>query len=445
MGPLALMAKSAGYQVFGTDLKAGAIAPELKEQGITVHFGAQDGQALRAFHAKYPIDWFIHTSALPPDHPELLLAQKLHLKISKRDEFIAFLVKQLHLKMIAVAGTHGKTTTTAMLVWAAKQLRLPVSYLVGTTLPFAPAGLYHPESQFFFYEADEYDRNFLHFHPFISIITTVSYDHPDIYPTPAAYFEAFHQFISQSQTVIFDPLFSPNFALTLFHSPLSSSSSSASKSHLSHPSFLSTPLKSPQDVSFTLSGEVRRQDAKYAYTALLEAMSDTHQITPDTPNQLLQALNAFPGSSRRFEKITSGVYTDYAHHPEEVAATLAMAREEARKLHLKGVVALYEPHQNSRQHLVKDQYPAAFAQAHHVLWLPTFLAREDPTLPVITASEFTAKLRSVDISATPVTLGAKLSATLKDYRDQGYLILLMSAGPADAFFRQVFTSTGLTK
>ena len=74
-------------------------------------------------------------------------------------------------KMVAVAGTHGKTTTTAMIIWGAKQLGLPISYLIGTTLPFAEAGHYDPDSEYFIYEADEYDRNFLSYKPWLPAFT----------------------------------------------------------------------------------------------------------------------------------------------------------------------------------------------------------------------------------------------------------------------------------
>ena len=106
MGPLALMAKNAGYQVFGSDQQRGAISDELDQAQIPFAVGAQDGQYLQKVHEKYHLDWFVHTSALPEDHPELQLAKSLGLKISKRDELTATLVKELNLKMIAVAGTH---------------------------------------------------------------------------------------------------------------------------------------------------------------------------------------------------------------------------------------------------------------------------------------------------------------------------------------------------
>lgn len=202
MGPLALMAKDAGITVFGSDCAPGAITNELANADIKMYLGEQDGVFLKTRAKTDGIDWFVHTSALPPDHPELVMAKKLKLKISKRDELISYLVKKLKLKMVAVAGTHGKTTTTAMIIWGAKQLGLPVSYLIGTTLPFAEAGHYDPKSEYFIYEADEYDRNFLSFKPWLAAITTVTYDHPDIYPSEQDYRDAFRQFERQSQQVL---------------------------------------------------------------------------------------------------------------------------------------------------------------------------------------------------------------------------------------------------
>ena len=89
--------------------------------------------------------------------------------------------------MVAVAGTHGKTTTTSMIVWACLKLGLPAAYIVGSTLGFAPSGSYKESDEYFIYEADEYDRNFLKYHPWLSVIVSVSYDHPDIYKTPEEY------------------------------------------------------------------------------------------------------------------------------------------------------------------------------------------------------------------------------------------------------------------
>src|SRR5690606_24799052 len=125
------------------------------------------------------------------DHPELVAARLLGIKIAKRDELLAFILKEKGLKLIAITGTHGKTTTTGMLVWCLQNLGVPISYSVGSTLPFGPSGAFRPDSEYFVYECDEFDRNFLHFEPYLSVITSIEYDHPDTYPTENEYYDAF--------------------------------------------------------------------------------------------------------------------------------------------------------------------------------------------------------------------------------------------------------------
>ena len=140
IGPLAELAQDAGFTVFGSDLKPGAISDELKSRQIEISYGEQDGVFLQKKIDEDGIDWLVYTSALPKDHIELQIAQKAGIRCTKRDEFLAELIKQKNLKMIAVAGTHGKTTTTAMIVWAMMQLKIPVSYLIGTTISWGNGG-----------------------------------------------------------------------------------------------------------------------------------------------------------------------------------------------------------------------------------------------------------------------------------------------------------------
>jgi UDP-N-acetylmuramate--alanine ligase len=400
MGPLALMAQGAGMTVFGSDLAGGAVTNELVNHGIQLCLGNQDGEFLKARVKNDGVDWFVYTSALPADHPELLMAKKLKLKISKRDELLNYLLKKLKLKLIAVAGTHGKTTTTAMIVWMAQQLGIPLSYIIGTTLPFAEAGHYDPKSQYFVYEADEYDRNFLAFHPWLAVIPTVSYDHPDIYPTMEEYRQAFTQFEAQSETVI-------------------------------HGDEI--------DSGLTLAGEARRYDATLALDVIQRIMPKPKglmKISALQRRKLLQMMNEFPGVGRRFEQVSEGYYSDYAHHPEEVAATVEIAIEEAERRGLKGVVAVYEPHQNSRQVELLEEYAPVFQGLTKLYWVPTFLTRENPKLEILKPTQFVAKLENKKI-AEAAELNDELAQKLLDWHKKGYLVLLMSAGQADAWIRKL--------
>jgi UDP-N-acetylmuramate--alanine ligase len=392
MGPLALMAKNAGLLVCGSDLNEGAIFPELEKSGIEVKIGEQDGKFLQE-KLDEGVDWFVYTSALPEDHPELLLAKKAGIKCTKRDDLTAFLVEKLGLKMVAVAGTHGKTTTTSMIVWAALELGLPVSYIVGTTLGFAPSGAYHNSDKYFIYEADEYDRNFLKFHPWLALITCVTYDHADIYKTPEDYKQAFLRFEAQSEKSV--------------------------KSAGIHDEYLFDKIV----------GEVRRKDANLALAAISAICEDLKTQGQNAPSraEIIEVLNDFPGVGRRFERLSDGVYTDYAHHPEEIEATINVAQEEAKIRGKNGVVVLYQPHQNIRQYEVRADYKKAFSGADRVLWLPTYLTREDPNLPILTPEDLMEGIEC----AEAVELDENLVQKIQDYLKRNYLVVLMTAGPAD--------------
>ena len=392
IGPLAELAQDAGFTVFGSDLKRGAISEELDARGIEVSYGEQDGIFLRKKFSESGVDWLVYTSALPQDHAELLAAKELGIRYTKRDEFLAELIQQKNLKMIAVAGTHGKTTTTAMIVWAMIKLDIPVSYLIGTTISWGNGGQYNPQSQFFVYVADEYDRNFLAYHPYLTAITCIDYDHPDIYPTVEEYRAAFDQFMSQSENVV-----------------------------------INTTINS----SITLVGGLRRQDASIALEVI-------QKIAPDINYQkVIDALNSFPGAGRRFEEIVPGVYTDYAHHPNEIASTVKMAVELKERNQYAGLAVIYQPHQNTRQHEVKDGYKHAFVGADKIFWLPTYLTRENPNLTILTPEELFEKTETkaqTEIAELNDDLAAKIQQLHKD----NWLVVLMAAGPADNWLREQF-------
>lgn len=449
LGPLALMAKQAGFNVCGTDLTKGAIYDELIKAGIEVKIGPQDGSFLSE-KIETGLDWFVYTSALKSDHPELVMACAKGIKCTKRDELTEYLVEKLGLKMVAVAGTHGKTTTTAMIVWAALKCGLPVSYIVGTTLGFAPSGAYEPSDKYFVYEADEYDRNFLRYHPWLAVIPSVSYDHPDIYPTQEEYLEAFSQFKAQSRKVLeyraSDGIVEQN---------------NGADNGTINGKFATCGIISDD---FALAGQARRIDASLAATAISEMLAEEKKANQEASEaesefgdskvepreesvqyddfakeQLVEILNDFPGVGRRFERISDSVYSDYAHHPEEIAATLGVAQDEKRRLGKTGVVVVYQPHQNTRQHEVKDGYKKAFLGADKVFWLPTYLTRENERLEVLKPEDL-IKIMDNNEVAEEAELGDDLEKKVREYLRDNYIVVLMTAGPADGWLREKFTN-----
>lgn len=403
IGPLCEIALDAGYSVQGSDKAASMVTERLKARGIPIEIGSQDGAFLRDRHQKQPIDWFIHTSALPSDHPELLAAKNLGIKAAKRDELLAGLISDKNLKLIAVAGTHGKTTTTGMIVWLAKYFGIPVSYSVGTTLSWGPSGRYSPGSEYFVYECDEFDRNFLHFRPFVSLITSLDYDHPDTYPTKQSYQEAFRQFAGQSEQVFtwrgYEDVFGQQ----------------------EHVHYLDEPFP-----SIRLHGEHNRRNGSLILAAL-ERFKLPAKYAVD-------GLNKFPGTDRRFEKLAKNLYSDYAHTPAEIAATLQMAREISEH-----VVVVYQPHQNTRQHHIKNEYKDAFEGAEKVYWLPTYLSREDTKLKVLTPEEITSGITDRH-NITHFDLGDELYDAITADRKKGSLVLVMGAGNIDSWIKKKVSS-----
>ncbi|MFZ3009538.1 MAG: Mur ligase domain-containing protein [Candidatus Microsaccharimonas sp.] len=399
IGPLVEIARDLGHSVMGSDLTETLVTDELRSQGVTVNIG-QDGTFLRACHEASPIDWFVYTAALPENHPELLLARELGVRIGKRDEFLAYVIQEKDLKLVAIAGTHGKTTTTGMLVWTMQQLGIPISYSVGTTLPFGPSGKYDPKSEYFIYECDEYDRNFLHFQPTLSLITSVDYDHPDTYPEESEYIEAFNTFLDQSaQTILWD------VDARYIHA------------NTTHAWVLDKPLALP------LAGEHNRRNA----TLIVKAIEYLHLAKDDA---VTTAISSFPGTDRRFQKLADNIYSDYGHHPIEIAATLQMAHELSDH-----VVLVYQPHQNRRQHRIKAIYRDQFELADTIYWLPTYLSREDPDEAILQPSDLIEHLTNRD-SVVIADLNDELWQDIETARANGALVLCMGAGTIDNWLRE---------
>lgn len=404
IGPLAMIAHDAGYAVSGSDREASLITQELSKRGIPVAL-TQDGHNLEIEHTTTPIDWFVHTAALPSDHPELQKARQLGIHTAKRDELLAQIIKEKNLRLIAVSGTHGKTTTTGMLIWALMQLGVPISYSVGSTLSFGPSGVFTEGSQYFIYECDEFDRNFLHFSPWLSLITTIEHDHVDTYPAKEDYFAAFRDFSRQSeQTITWEQY----------------------RSYLEpHPNDIYCASTDP---ALTLAGDHNRANATLALTAL-------HLIGTDgTEDELVAAINAFPGTARRFEKLATNLYTDYGHHPTEIAATLQLAQELHRE-----IVLVYQPHQNVRQHEIQDYYTTCMERAEKIFWLPTYLSREDPSLPILSSRHLARNLTNQE-AVEFHQLDEALWECIVDARVNGKLVLVMGAGDIDTWVRAQLAS-----
>jgi UDP-N-acetylmuramate--alanine ligase len=405
LGPLALIAHQAGYSVSGSDQQDSQYIHYLREHGIENIEIGQTVEQIEAAHARDPIDWYVYSSAVAienPEAPELRFCQAEHIKHTKRDVLLNAILADKNLKLIAIAGTHGKTTTTAMAVWLFKSFNIPISYSVGAKMSFGEMGNYDPASQYFVYEADEFDRNFLAFQPFVSIITGIDWDHHDIYPTREVYEQAFNQFIAQSSRALLwtDDIY--KIANTGNTVPEIVDKADPNIDSMLH-----------------LPGIVNREDAWQVAAAL-------QPIIGLPLERLVLALDAFPGVSRRFEQIIPNLYSDYAHTPPKIRGTLQTAREVATS---HPVVVVYEGLHNTRQHFIKDELKNLFDDVGSLYIVPTYLAREDKTLPLLTPADLKNLLsEAAQAKTSTAALDSGLEKRIKDHLAEGDVVVCISAG-----------------
>lgn len=406
IGPLALIAKQAGYEVSGSDKQDSQYIHYLRKHGIVnIHIG-QSRDEIEHVHSEDPIDWYVYSSAVAienPDAPELAFCHEQGIKMSKRDELLNLILKQKGLKLVAVAGTHGKTTTTAMVVWLFKQLGLPISYSVGAKIPFGDMGQYHGASQYFVLECDEFDRNFLAYEPHTSLITGVTWDHHEIFPTREDYQQAFQEFISQSDHTFIWKEDADYLSMT----------------DGENVQILDSSDTKIDDIK--LAGLYNRLDAWLAIQAV-------HHISKTPLAELSAQMSKFPGLQRRMEQLVPNLYTDYAHTPEKIRGAMSVALETAGD---KPLVVVYEPLTNRRQHYMIDDYKDCFEGAAKVYWIPSYLAREDPNQRVIPPSEMITHLSNPSL-AVAMERDNKLEKVIKSHLASGDVVVCMAGGGGDS-------------
>lgn len=417
IGPLAMVAQQAGYTVSGSDKQDSQYIQYLKKHGVTdIHIG-QTREQIAAAHAKEPIDWYVYSSAVEkeqPNAPEFQFVDEQQIRRTKRDDMLNQILSDKQLKLIAIAGTHGKTTTTAMAVWLLQQLKQPLSYILPAKTSFAEMGHFDPTSQYFVYECDEFDRNFLAYEPHLSLITGVSWDHHEIFPTREDYQQAFNDFVGQSAWTFLWQEDYDYLGLT--------GTSKLNVLESDHPDIESLKLK----------GRFNRLDAWLVIQGI-------HEITKTPIKELIPIMDKFPGLQRRMEEIAPNLYSDYAHTPEKIRGGMSVALEMAADTGQK-VVVVYEPLTNRRQHFMIDDYKDCFAGADKVYWIPSYLAREDPDQRVIPPAELISHLADPSI-AEPMERDAKLKAVIQKHLDAGDMVVGMVGGGGDSldeWLRQEF-------
>ena len=316
-----------GYTVTGSDRTLSPVALALEEAGARIYAGHKSEYVNGA-------DVVVRSSAIPDTNPEVQEALKLGIPVQKRSEFLGALLTEYD--CIAVAGTHGKTTTTAMIAWMLKELGRDPSFIIGGISTNLGGNAHAGKGSHFVIEADEYDRMFLGLKPVVAVITNVEYDHPDCFPSPDDYAEAFRQFVLGIQ---------PGGLLVA----CADNSGAASLLRVAHQAGLRTAGYRLADLGDTFQGQehVLRNlvvPGEHNILNALAAMTVAEALGLPL-DRAAAALQEYRGVGRRFElRGEAGGITiidDYAHHPTEIRATLAAAcqRYSGRRLW-----AVWQPH-----------------------------------------------------------------------------------------------------
>ncbi len=372
-----------GYTVSGSDLRQSTVTDMLARAGARVFIGHAAGQERGA-------DLVLISSAVPADNPELRSALAADIPIVKRAQFLGAWMRDR--TWIAVAGTHGKTTTTAMIATTLMAADLDPGFLIGGILPGLERSARAGHGRFFVIEADEYDRMFLGLNPHIAVITNVEWDHVDCYPTPAEFTDAFQAFaerLPEDGTLVVcadDPgarrlgeLRQAAGRPVVTYGLTEAASWHAKDLHPNERGGMDCQVwhagRPVAELSLRIPG---RHNVCNALAAL--AVASELGIRPKNH---ITNLNNFAGIRRRFEikgmKYGIIVIDDYAHHPSEVQATLAAARQRYPD---RTIWVVFQPHTYSRTRALLQAFASSFRQADHVLVTDIYAARERETLGV---------------------------------------------------------------
>lgn len=383
MSGLALVARQLGADVTGSDRAESSYMDRLRAAGI-------DPQLGHDAHHVPPDAEVVVSTAVPEDNPELVRARERGQSVIHRGELLAeFCAKR---PLLAIAGTHGKTTTTAMCIWALGAIGADPAFFLGGELPGAgPEGeavnAGWGEGEWVVAEADESDASFLELRPEIAVVTNLELDHHSRWSSLGELTEAFAAFAAPVSGLVRGaevPLPSHEgqrvlrFAVeTDGEEPIPESDLLASEIR-SEPTGVTTfRARGPEiDVQMSL-----RVPGRHNVANALAALGGLTLAGFD-PDACAGALADFPGVARRLELkgVRNGarIYDDYAHHPTEVTATIAAARE----LGARRVIAAFQPHLYSRTKALAPELGAALAAADEVAVLDVYPAREEPVGPL---------------------------------------------------------------
>ncbi len=419
-----------GLRVSGSDSRMSEITLALAKEGARVEIGHAADFVLGA-------DAVLATSAVPDDHIEVAAARALGIPVYRRRQFMSALLGGF--ATLAVAGAHGKTTTTAMLTHILRCVGQDPSYIVGGTLGNTGSNAAVGSGEAFVIEADEYDNMFLGLSPDLAIITNIEHDHPDFFATFEDVRAAFSQFaalLGSAGLLIACADNTPALELAVTRK-------AQGRPALTYGIDFASADWRAVDLRFKdlgsqftvrqaglVRGQARlglpgRHNVLNALAALVAANQRGVSIKRGA-----EALAGFVSAGRRFElrgeRDGIAVIDDYAHHPTAIQANLQAAR---RSYPQRQIWAIWQPHTYTRMKHFAADFAAAFDQADRVLVTPIYAAREEPIVGI--SSPNLAQAISARCSALYVPTFAAAVELVQDEALRPAAVLIFSAGDAN--------------
>ncbi|MER8219216.1 UDP-N-acetylmuramate--L-alanine ligase [Streptomyces sp. NPDC094143] len=427
MSGIAKILAQRGAVVAGSDAKESATAEALRALGVTVHIGHA------AEHLADDASCVVVSSAIRHDNPELARAAELGIPVVHRSDALAALMDGL--RPIAVAGTHGKTTTTSMLAVSLSELGLKPSYAIGGDLDAPGSNALHGEGEIFVAEADESDRSFHKYTPEVAIILNVELDHHANYASMDEIYESFETFvdrIAEGGTLVISADHEGARELTRRVTGRGVRVVTYGASEDAGVRVLSVvPQGLKSEVTVVLEGReltfaVSVPGRHYAHNAVAALAAGVALGVPAA--ELAPALAAYTGVKRRLqlkgEAAGVQVIDSYAHHPTEMTADLEAMRGAAGDSR---ILVVFQPHLFSRTQELGKEMGQALALADASVVLDIYPAREDP-IPGVTSELIIEAARAAGADVTPVHDTAEVPSVVAGMAKPGDLVLTMGAG-----------------
>ncbi len=415
-----------GRTVSGYDKTATQLTDELIGEGMQIHFEESVDLIPK------DVDLVVYTPAIPDEHSEMQYYQAQHFHIVKRSDLLEALTKNLF--TIAVAGTHGKTTTSSMIAHILKQSGIDCTAFLGGITANYHTNFLAGKSNICVVEADEYDRSFLKLHPDVAVITSCDPDHLDIYGTEEEVVNSYGEFANlikrdgqliTKQNLLFLPYVSQ--LQPLYYSVAGADDFFATNIQLINGTYsfdFNTSTSVVQNIHLSIAGFHNLENA-------IAASAVAHQLEIDGA-KIREALSTFKGVKRRFEFIFRNdqyvFIDDYAHHPKEISAFLKSVREIFPS---KKITCIFQPHLYTRTRDFADEFSASLSIADEVILLPIYPARE---LPIEGVSS-NMLLDKISSSQKSVVEKSELINALEKNKNE--VVLTVGAGDIDQLIEAV--------